>query len=81
MGKYWVLWVKKSNKIWNGQASIGKAKSLFNLYAIKINTNATTRLCEKLYSENTHSGISANSGFPNFKLNGLDTILYKKKVF
>ena len=75
-----MLWVKKSSTIWNGHASIGKQKSLLNIYAIKINIIAIIKLCEMLYRLNTQDGISDSSGFPNFIVEGLIIRLNKKYI-
>ena len=75
-----MLCVKKSNKIWNGQASIGKQNSLLILKAIEIKIIEITKLWEKSYKENTHDGNSDNSGLPIFTLKGLLKKLYKKYI-
>ena len=53
VGKKAAEWVKTSNKIWNGHASIGKNKSLFIKYVIERNIKAITKLWEKSYKLNT----------------------------
>ena len=38
------------------------------------------KLCEKLYSENTHSGISERFGFPSLMVEGFKIRLNKKYI-
>ena len=75
-----MLCVKKSRIIWNGHANIETQKSLFNIYAIKINSIAIIRLWVKLYNEKTQDGISESSGLPIFIVVGLTIRLYKKYI-
>ena len=59
---------------------MGKQISRLILYIIKIKTIEIIKLCEKLYSENTHSGISKRFGFPNLILEESEIRLNKKYI-
>ena len=78
VGKNSMLCVKKSIIIWQGQANIGKAKSLFILYAIPIKIKAITILWEKSYKSYTQYGRASTEGFPNLSLTLLNNRLYRK---
>ena len=73
-----MLWNKKSNRIWNGQASKGKHRSLSNINAIMKMKDTIMKLWEKLYIVKTQSGIVPTAGRPNSIFIPWDNNLTKK---
>ena len=73
-----MLWNMKSNRIWNGQASRGKHRSLSIINAIMKMNNTIIKLWEKLYIVKTHSGIVSTAGRPNSIFIPWDNNLIKK---